>query len=157
MLQSMELSSGNWKLEVNIQTKLLFHFHKISASKSQLKLRYSIQYKMNYIQGRPTWGGAGDAGFESKIKAALFISGVPLMITMIIFSRFGAFCSQKLYLQFTLSHIFNRNTFILHLIYFTFVFTSVYIVSNNNLHNNTTSPLLLIGNTSFQFSFKKCL
>ena len=53
--------------------------------------------------------------------------------------------------------IANRNTFILHLIYFTFAFTSVYIVSNKNLHNNTTSTLLLIGNTSFQFSFKNVL
>ena len=107
--------------------------------------------------------------FESKIKAALFISGVLLMITMIIFSRSAVFCSEyiffnlslaynsKLYPQFTLSHVFNRNTFVLHLIYFIYAFASVYIVSNKNLHNNTTSNLLLIGNTTFQFSFKNVL
>ena len=40
------------------------------------------------------------------------------------------------------------------MIYFTFDFGSVYIDSNKSLRNNTTSPLLLIANTSFQYSCK---
>ena len=56
-------------------------------------------------QGRRTWErgpeGYRPFNFESKIKAVLFISGMPLMITMIIFVRFTVFCSEYIILPLT--------------------------------------------------------
>ena len=45
--------------------------------------------------------GKGEGG--QGMQAALFISGVPLMITMIIFSRFTVFCSE--YINLPLSSL----------------------------------------------------